>query len=151
MKKSIRLLILSSLLLSCTFMSCDKDEEECIKILPSLGCGQDLIPYDSEEFNTLATDPLSVKNMRLEQTCLIVDFAYSGCKIRDVGVMAFLDSSAFIPVIYAKISNLDPQEACLAHFSHTDTFDLTTIDFDLYNGMTLNVHEWENSFILDVD
>ena len=132
-------------------MSCDKDEEECIKILPPVGCGQELIPFNSEDYNTLATDSVSVIDVRLEHTCLIVDFAYSGCEIREVGVMAFLDQSSFIPVLNAKISNEDPLEACLAFFMHTDTFDLTSTDIVLYDGITLNVHQWGESFVLDVE
>ena len=151
MKGTSRLLIISCLVLSYTVMSCDKDEAECIKILPSIGCGQGLIPFNSENYNTLATDSVSVIDIRLEHTCLIVDFAYSGCEKREVGVMAFLDQSPFIPVLKAKISNEDPLEECLAFFMHTDTFDLTSTEIDLYDGITLSVHQWGESFVLDVE
>ena len=137
--------------MSCTIMSCDKDEEECIKVFPFVGCGQSLVPFDSQEFNSLETDSISVIDVRLEQTCLIIDFAYSGCERRDVGVMAFLDQSPFIPVLRAKISNADPLEACLAFFIHTDTFDLTSTDSALFDGITLNVYQWEETFTLDVE
>lgn len=128
-------------------MSCDKEVDKDIKFLPSIDCGKALIPFNSEVYDTLATDPISVVDVRLEHTCLIVDFAYSGCAVREVGAMALLVHTPSESLLQVKIHNEDPLEACLAHFSHSDTFDLTSPDYDLHEGMTLKVYQWEDSFI----
>ncbi len=150
MKYIPRLLILSGLFLSCAIVSCEKNDDRSIKILPAIGCGQGLLPFDIDEYTTLVTDSVSVADVRLEQTCLIVDFVYSGCSKREVDVMAFIDQSSFVPTLNAKISN-GPIEECLAFFMHTDTFNLTSIGLDLYDGTILRVHQWDESFVLEVE
>ena len=139
--------------MSCVLTSCDKDGQGEIDIVPALtsNCGKFLLPFDLQGYNNLVTDSTSVVGVRVENTCLMVDFAYSGCAQRQVEVMAFLDYSSFIPVLHAKINNVDPLEECLAFFMHTDTFDLSTSDFDLYDGILLSVHDWSDSFVLDIE
>lgn len=151
MINTYRVLIFSCLLLTCTFLSCDKEEQESIEVQPSSSCGQTLIPFDLEQFENIVTDSTSVVGVKLEQSCLIVDFAYSGCEQREVGAMVLLDQSPFIPILNVKVQNVDPQEVCLAFFMHSDTFDLASTSLDIFSGMSVNVYEWNQTFILDLD
>jgi len=142
-----RLLILSCFTLSCTIMSCDKEDSTSEE--PQ--CGKAVLPHDADQYSNLITDSISVVGVRLESTCLMVDFSYSGCERRETDVMVYLDQSPFIPILNAKINNVDPMDACLGFFMHTDTFDLATSSFDLYDGMLLSVEDWSDSFTIDLD
>jgi|GEM_PF-6009496 len=90
-----RLLILSCFVLSCTVMSCDKEDSTSEE--PQ--CGKAVLPYDADQYSNLITDSISVVGVRLESTCLMVDFSYSGCERRETDVMVYLDQSPFIPIL----------------------------------------------------
>lgn len=114
-------------------------------------CGSALLSFDADQFNSLSTDPISVVNIELINTCLIVELAYSGCGQRDIETMAFIDDSAFVPFVHAKIRNVDPMEECLAFFNHQDTFDLSSTGLQLNHNMTVVIEDWNETFSLDLD
>jgi len=113
-------------------------------------CGKALLPFEVDTYENLSTQPSAIEHIELEGTCLIVEFAYSGCGISESNLMAFLDYSSFIPVMYAKVGQLHPG-LCDAYITHTDTFDLRTAGYELYDGITLKIHNWDNSFIFDIE
>lgn len=153
MKNFLRLLILSCLSLSCIFSSCTKDNAViiCDEPMSQPHCGNPLLSFNASQFDTLATDSVSVVNVDLQNTCLIVELAYSGCDQREIDAMANIGFIGLIPFINVKVRNIDPLEFCQAFFSHRDTFDLCSAGLDLYDGMSVVVKDWDQTFILDLD
>lgn len=153
MKIISRLLILSCLSLSFLLVSCNKENDEELSVQPTANavCGKALLYFESEEFDNLENDTTSIVDIDLQETCLIVDFAYSGCSIREIDAMAFIDFTSFIPILDIRIDNADPLEVCQAFFTHKDTFDISSSDLELYHGMSVVVKDWHESFILDLE
>lgn len=148
----LRLLILSCLFLSLLFTSCTKEDEKSEQIDSSSKaiCGKALLPLDLEAFDAMQNDSAAIVDIKLENTCLIIELSYSGCSERVIDAMAFVDNAGFIPILETKIRNVNPLEECLAFFNHNDTFDLTSTDLDLFHGMSVVIHGWNESFILDL-
>lgn len=153
MKNFLRPLILSCLSLSCLFISCTKDNDDliCSEPMSQTSCGSALLSFEADQFNTLVTDSISVVNVDLQNTCLIVEVAYSGCNQREIDAMANIDYQGLTPFLHIKVRNIDPIEFCQAFFNHTDTFDLCSSKLDLNDGMSVAVEDWSETFILDLD
>ena len=149
MKTKIRFLIaLSGLVGICMLMSCENDEIPS-NINDSLVlCGEALLDFDSETYNEIKTDSSAVKNIRLEGTCLIVDFAYSGCGIHNIDAMGYINMVSLMPFMSVKLIH-DNDDLCLAFFEHSDTFDLSTIEHEGWTNINLQVFEWDELLLVE--
>lgn len=135
-------LIILSFCIYC--VSCSKDDPGD-QFTPDV-CGVELIPYIQSDFENAPTDSSAVKSIKLEGTCLIVDFAYSGCSVHDIDAMGLISQGPSVPVLSLKLVH-NNNDACLAFFMHTDTFDLNTVDqASDYGLVDLQIHEWSQTY-----
>lgn len=136
--------------------SCNKNDQEetlidVIEQGPSeliVDCGKSLLEANDPHYAQLPTFSEGVKGIRLEDHCLIVDFAYSGCEVHNINVMPRLTGSNIEEGLELKINHLNT-DLCLAYFEHTDTFDLYSIN-NLPNDadIPITIYDWPESFIL---
>lgn len=128
-------LLLCSLILAVTLMSCNDNDEDSNEIdnpsnqlPPGSACDLPTI-ISKEDFNQAESDPFTLTSVEINGDCLEVTFGASGCD-GDSWEMKLIDSDEVMesaPPQRSLVFTLSNEEACLAFFSKTVSFDLTSI------------------------
>lgn len=131
--KSVVVCLCFPLLLMNT--QCDDDDD-----FRESSCGQQVV-IDPDFFESAVSDEYQLVNFDLEEDCLTIELSASGCDgetwsmvLVDSGTIA--ESSPEQRYLKFVFSN---DEACLAVFSQSRTFNLTNIRVDGSNEIVLNI------------
>lgn len=123
--KSQFFLRLMTVVLLFAFTACDSEECET-------SICQSTVLISAEAYENGADDPITIISMNLDGDCLTIEYGASGCS-GDSWVVQFIDSGAVAesepPQRYLRLS-LDNPEACLAYFTKTTSFDISSLKID---------------------
>lgn len=139
--KHISYLVFCSLLF---IVSCTDDSD-----LPdntTSNCDQNLIIND-DTWNTASDDFHNITNATLEDDCLSITFAASGC---DASSWEYdLVASTASPSLSGYLIRLsfENEEACLAYFTKTVSFDISGLQDNNANQMNIQLQGWEETIV----
>ena len=139
MKKIIYPCILSIFL--C--LGCNNDDDTILS-----NCDEIAVVND-EIFNNATNENFGITAVTLDQDCLSVTIAASGCNPDNWDLNLVASESIFesLPTQReAKIEFVNP-EVCLAAFEKTVTFDLTPIQTNGQNEVHLHLEDWDEVII----
>jgi hypothetical protein len=131
-----------SLLCCCLLImntQCDEDDDGN----PSQFCDE-LVIIDNNQYQNIESDFYSLVNVTTNSNCLEVTISASGCS-GESWEMILVDSGdiaeSMPPQRYLKFASVN-NEACLAVFSRTVSFDLTALEIQGNNEITLNIEDF---------
>ncbi|MFL1012072.1 hypothetical protein [Flavisericum labens] len=144
MRRPLRSVVLVvPLMLFFVNMTCDKNDDADNY---NGSCDQITI-VDSDMYNNLETDYFTFIEAEIVDDCLYIEFGSSGCdgnswrfNLVDSGAVA----ESFPEQRYLKFQ-LKNEEACLAYFTRTVSFDLKPIQVSGSNEIILNIEGFEPS------
>ena len=119
-------------------MQCDEDDV----VLQSY-CDSNIV-IDNTTYQNIDSAFFSFINIEVDGDCLVVEISSSGCD-GNTWVMELIDSEDVLeslPVQRNLKLALTNEEACLAVFSKTQTFDLTPIRVEGANEVILNIEDF---------
>ncbi len=112
--------LFATIIIGLTFTYCDKETDNS-----SIVCDKSVI-VDGDQYNTEPNDQLTIISAEIDNNCLKINFASSGCsgsswevKLIDSGVILYSDP----PQRNLRLS-LKNQELCDAYFGEEITFDI---------------------------
>ncbi|WP_372934257.1 hypothetical protein [Mariniphaga sediminis] len=116
-------LLLGTIIIGLTFTYCDKETDNSSTV-----CDKSLI-VDKDQYNTEPNDQLTIISAELDNDCLKINFASSGCsgsswevKLIDSGIILYSDP----PQRNLRLS-LKNQELCDAYIEKEITFDISDL------------------------
>lgn len=118
---------------------CDEDNDGN----PSQFCDE-LVIINNDQYQNMQSDFYSLVNATITNNCLEVTISASGCS-GESWEMSLVDSGdipeSMPPQRYLKFVLVN-NEACLAVFSRTISFDLTPLEIQGLNEITLNIEDF---------
>ena len=137
------ILLLSFVLV--VFYSCTKDDDS--RNIPNCDSRSEVIAENI--FNSINTSNYSISNVILNGDCLEITLGSSGCNA-NLWEMELYSTNSFYTVypmqrtVKLKLTN---NQACLAFFQKTKSFDLTAFRMEGQNSLPLNIVGWDKQII----
>ncbi|MCZ8089493.1 MAG: hypothetical protein O9282_06765 [Flavobacterium sp.] len=129
----------------CCFLlftiSCSDDDKKTV----SSNCDKQAIVFNDDNFQDIITANYMITNVVLNDDCLSVTVSSSGCN-GETWDMELISSTSILesfPVQRLVKVELDNEEACLAVFQKTVSFDLAPFQVDGQNQVILNIDGWD--------
>jgi hypothetical protein len=122
--------------------SCTDDDENTQVIQLNCDALAEVLPND--EFDALPNADFSITDVSLDEDCLVVNISASGCD-PDNWDMNLYSTDAFftgLPTVRAVKVEVINNEACLAVFEKTKSFDLTPFQLQNLNEIVLAIEGW---------
>ncbi len=141
--KKIILFLISILLFSCNN---NNDDDNPIEI-PS--CNENAQIIEETNFNDLETNNYFIQNVVLNDYCLSVTVSSSGCSPDNWNMNLFSHNNftfVYPATRFAKIELIN-NEACLAVFQKTISFDLTPYQIQGQNQVQINLQGWNEQIL----
>lgn len=112
---------------------------------PESDCDAFIDVVGDNQFNATVNTGISIENVSIDQDCLSISIADSGCnpdnwEVNLLTTSAVLESLPVQKILKVEVIN---NEACLAVFQKTKTFDLTPIQIEGENDIILNIEAWD--------
>jgi hypothetical protein len=127
------------------FISCTKDDDS--KNISNCDSSSEVIADNI--FNNINTSNYSISNVILNGDCLEITIGSSGCNA-NLWEMELYSTNAFYtvyPLQRAVKLKLTNNQACLAFFQKTKSFDLTPFRMEGQNSLPLNIVGWDKQII----
>ena len=137
------ILLLSFVLV--VFYSCTKDDDS--RNIPNCDSRSEVIAENI--FNSINTSNYSISNVSLNGDCLEITLGSSGCNA-NLWEMELYSTNSFYTVypmqrtVKLKLTN---NQACLAFFQKTKSFDLTAFRMEGQNSLPLNIVGWDKQIM----
>lgn len=137
------ILLLSFVLV--VFYSCTKDDDS--RNIPNCDSRSEVIAENI--FNSINTSNYSISNVILNGDCLEITLGSSGCNA-NLWEMELYSTNSFYTVypmqrtVKLKLTN---NQACLAFFQKTKSFDLTAFRMEGQNSLPLNIVGWDKQIM----
>jgi hypothetical protein len=111
---------------------------------PETDCDAFIQILGQDEFNAITDVEFSIEVVSINQDCLSITISDSGCspdnwEVNLLTTEAVLESDPLQKILKVEVVN---NEACLAVFSKTKTFDLTPVHVEGESEMILNIEGW---------
>jgi len=138
LKVNTYILVLLFICISCS----SDDDNNCEVIQQNCDAFAEVLPDD--EFDALTTTGFGITEVSLDEDCLIVTIGDSGCN-PDNWDMSLYSTNAFntgSPTVRAVKVDLINNEACLAVFEKTMSFDLLPFQLENQNEIMLAIDGW---------
>lgn len=145
MKKIFTLFVLIGTL----FISCSTDDDDNSQ--NTIVCDSVSKVIAEEDFNVLNTTNYVVSDVQLSGNCLEVTIGSSGCE-PDLWEMNLYSTNAFYDIYPLQRSvkiELINDQACLAVFQKTISFDLIPFQIESQNKLPLNIEGWNEQIIYE--
>ena len=136
------LLVFAALFLN---MQCNEDDGNSF---PSSNCGA-LALIDSGAYLTAETNPYTINSAVMNEECLVLNISASGCD-GSTWIIQLLDSgnvSESEPPQRAVKLFLFNNEACLSVISQVQSFDLSALQVDGVNEITINIDDFPDPIV----
>jgi|SRR5690606_10874800 len=148
MKKNTYLLgLVFALFIGVFFVSCDFLDDHIKSPITTI-CDKSAIE-DATRFNQISTSNYTITNVVLNGNCLEITIGSSGCNPGN-WVMNLLGAKSLAavspPHIGVKVELIN-NEACLAVFQKTVSFDLTDFQWVGQNQVQLNIDGWNTPIL----
>ncbi len=128
-------------------VSCGKDDDNSLECSESGNCDKCII-INRDLYNQTNTDNYTIQTIKVNQDCLEIEFASSGCS-GSSWVISLIDLGAIsetaVPQRDLKL-RLKNSEICEAYITRTISFDLKPLRLENYDELNLKVAEY-NSLI----
>ncbi len=134
--------------LSCLvflYISCSDDDKKTV----NSNCDKQALVVNENAFQDIITANYMITNAILNDDCLSITVSSSGCN-GETWEMNFIGSNSVLesfPVQRLVKVELDNQEACLAVFQKTVSFDLVPFQVNGQSQVTLNIEGWDEPII----
>lgn len=117
------------------------------QVEPETVCDSFINIVSEDQFNTPDDADFNIENVVINQDCLNISIVDSGCNADNWEVNLLTTSSVMEsnPVQKALKVRLINDQACLAVFQKTKTFDLTPIQIEAENEIILDIEGWSTS------
>lgn len=137
-----------SIALSCFLLltvSCSDDNKKII----SSNCDKQAQVFSDHAFQDIITTNYAITNVVLNDDCLSITVSSSGCdgEMWDMNLISTNNFSEYFPLERQVKVELDNQEACLAVFQKTVSFDLDSFQIAGQNEVRLNIEGWNKMII----
>jgi len=148
MKKNTYLLgLVFVLFIGVFFVSCDFMDDH-IKNPGTTTCDKSAVE-DATRFNQVSTNNYTITNVVLSEDCLEITVSSSGCDpdnwtMNLIGAMSLATVSP--PHVGVKVELIN-NEACLAVFQKTVSFDLKDFQWTGQNQVLLNINGWNTPIL----
>ena len=136
--------ILNLLLVVLIFSSCSNDDDG-IQIIQS-DCNALSEVLSNDDFAAITDTVFIISNVTLEEDCLSITIGDSGCDPNNWEMNLFSTDAFFLglPTIRAVKLEVINNEACLAVFEKTKTFDLIPFQIENQNEIILDIEGWDS-------
>lgn len=141
MKQLITIIILSSFI----FISCDFLDDG-ITLPINTQCDEQAT-VDGTKYNQTTTTNYAITNVVLNGDCLEVTVSGSGCDPNnwDMNFISVASLTNIFPPLYQAKIELINNEACLAVFQKTVSFDLTSMQLTGQNQIQIKLEGWNTN------
>ena len=122
--------------------SCSGDDDNCQIIESNCEASSEILPND--DFDAIVTTEFGITEVTLDEDCLTVTIGDSGCN-PDNWEMNLYSTDAFftaLPTVRAVKVEVINNEACLAVFEKTKSFDLIPFQIENQNEIILAIEGW---------
>jgi hypothetical protein len=112
---------------------------------PESDCDALIDVVGDNRFNATVDTDFSIENVSIDQDCLSISIADSGCNPDNWEVNLLTTSAVLesLPVQKSLKVEVINDEACLAVFQKTKSFDLTPIQIEGESEIILNIEGWD--------
>ena len=142
MKKVIILMFLTGIF----FVSCRHLDDAPFPVIPNCDKNADVDEMDLDQISTVQ---YGITDVVLNGHCLEVTIGASGCNPNDWDMNLFAvpsDATVYPPLFNAKIQLIHNQ-ACLAVFQKTMSFDVTSLQMTGTNQVQIDIEGWNTPII----
>lgn len=126
-----------------SFLSCDEDDTK-------VNCDAEII-ISAEMYNSAPNDYLNIKEVRIEDDCLIINFGSSGCS-GESWELKLIDAShileSYPPQRNIRLS-LKNEEACQAYFTREVSFDISPLQIEGVDKLYLNIENFDDQILYE--
>lgn len=146
MSKNILFKLLIIIML--VFVGCKGDDSNCCPNPNPTNCNKFSLVNEAK-YNQVSTSNYGIDNVVLNGDCLEITLSSSGCNPDnwDMNLIFFEDVMESNPIQRNAKVELINNEACLAVFKKTVSFDLTTIQMIGQNKVLINIQGWNTSIL----
>ncbi|WP_424493615.1 hypothetical protein [Salinimicrobium sp. GXAS 041] len=138
----------STILVGTLFISCSKDDDNSPN---EFTCDSLAEVIEEEDFSEINTSNYTLNEIQLSGNCLEVTVSSSGCdptpwEMHLYSVNAFYTADPYARAVKIELIN---NQACLAVFQKTISFELTPFQLDGQDELLLNIEGWDQRIIYE--